>query len=178
MSSIFHKEYVQPFISLDHHNVAPHFFPLVGLHLKVENKGTVGFFTSASLMLNVFIYCWFLCYATKWVPSNYMCLQFSSSSCLQTSSPTVLSVLDDRHANGNGGGSPAARESRMEDELLCMSDLQELSTWEPLLVNSSWFWWNDQKLTLFYNTEVTRSVWYPFELRSGSPFSQAERSYL
>lgn len=72
MSSIFHKEYVQPFISLDHHNVAPHFFPLVGLHLKVENKGTVGFFTSASLMLNVFIYCWFLCYATKWVLSKQL----------------------------------------------------------------------------------------------------------
>lgn len=38
-----------------------------------------------------------------------MSLQLSGSSCLRTSSPTVLSVSADGHVNGNNEGKPCAR---------------------------------------------------------------------
>lgn len=53
------------------------------------------------------------------------------------------------------GESPAPRRGRMEEELLCMSDLQELSARDGLLPVNCWMPVEWPKMTRFRNTDVT-----------------------
>lgn len=87
-----------------------------------------------------------------------ICLLLSGSSCLQTSSPTVLSMSDDRHVNGNGEGKPCATAKQNGGRAaLHVRFTGAVRLRRPLPVNC-WMLVEWPKLTRFYNTKVTGGV--------------------
>lgn len=84
-------------------------------------------------------------------------LLLSGSSCLQTSSPTVLSVSDDRHVNGDVEGKPCAGVKQNGGRGRASPHVRftgAVSLRRPLPV-SCWMLVEWPKLTRFYNTKVT-----------------------
>jgi len=104
--------------------------------------------------------------------------QLSGSSHLQARSHTVLSVWNDMwQGMWMVRGSPAPGRGRMADDLVGVSDLQELSGWDRRCPWTAGCWWNAQSWPL-YSRNSQGGCAIHSELDCPPPGSQAERNSL